>query len=606
MQNLKKQDLIETIEGLAQYVSRIVSEESGNILGPSQQSMVMGRLKKRMLDLGGLDPLAYKNYLTENLTLETQQLVSLMTTHHTFFFREFVHFEYLLSQMQDLVARVKKRGDRTIKVFSAACSRGQEVYSLGMFFEYHLKSFPGITYEILGADIDPESVKIAQNGVFPYKEIKSIPQIYLNGHWQRGTQEIAHFAKVKANIKDRCQFVVGNLLNQNENHLKGKKFDIIFCRNVFIYFDKEKISQSCMKLKNHLSDGGVLVTGLSESLKDIELTKTTVGPNVYSFEQQVSNPKPSLKVAKQLIPRPMRILAVDDSPSVLKLLGKIFESDPDFKLVGTAENGQRAHEFLQNHQVDAMTLDIHMPELDGVEYLRKHFSPTHPKVVVVSSASREDTRYAQKTIEFGASDFVEKPALNNLKERAEEIKNKLKMSFLNSGISTDTDIDRQFSKKFVIDSPNTKAFLWVANYSDLAKIKRLAREFPASGTPPLFIFFEGNRNFLEITKKELQSARPGKIHLLEDEPNIGVDQIFLGDFKEHFLNAAKKFTPEHLSIGLFGPSSGLVSANVSEVVGAQLLIEDHSAVSQELKDIATDIFPWTSFAHLATEFLAKE
>ncbi len=107
---------------------------------------------------------------------------------------------------------------------------------MAMLFNHHLKNYPGMSYEIVGTDIDPESVRVGKNGVYPLSEVKSIPQLYLQGNWQKGTGDIARFAKVKAHLKKNCSFEVMNLLSPDAA-IRNKKFDIIFCRNVFIYFN---------------------------------------------------------------------------------------------------------------------------------------------------------------------------------------------------------------------------------------------------------------------------------------------------------------------------------------------------------------------------------
>lgn len=601
-----------TLESLAETVSEIVAKESGNVLGPGQQSMVASRLRKRLMDLGGLSPQAYYKHLMSHYKNESLQLVSMLTTHHTFFFREFSHFEFALSRLDEVVARAKARGENKIKVLSAACSRGQEVYSLGMFLSRHLSAYPGMSFEILGTDIDPESVKIGQNGVYPYKEVKSIPQIYLQGNWQRGRGEISDFAKIKNTVKDKCSFKVMNLL-KIQDVLGREKYDMIFCRNVFIYFKSPDIAKIVDGLKKHLFDGGFLFTGLSESLKEIgPKDMNTHAPSVYSFGHLEEKPSPkqshSAAVAPQpkpvaVVPSPVRVLVVDDSPSVVKLLSKIFESDPEFELAGSAKNGLEAKEFLKNNKVDAMTLDIHMPEMDGVEYLKNNFGAGHPKVVVVSSASREDTRYAQETLRHGACDFVEKPALNNLGKRAEEIKNKIKMAFFNdsSGSRGPAEIDKSFRKDFSISRPEERARVFFANFSDLKKVKSALGELKGT-QPPVYLFFEGNGNYLDMIKSEL-GLWNSEVFEGQGEKN---GQVYICDFESHMEPVKEILKKKTSSFAVFGICSGAVFNEVAELSPGQLLLEDLPGLNEDMKELASDVFPWTSFAHVGTEFLAKE
>ena len=189
-------------------ISKIASELTGVQLGERQRSMVETRLGRRLaqLKLKNLDE--YHTYLTENFNVESRALISLLTTHHTFFFREFLHFKFLEDQAFDkLVEVARTRPDKTIRIWSAACSRGQEVYSLAMFFDKLLRErAPDVKYQILGTDVDIESVKWAQNGVYNKNEIKEVPLAYLTNNWARGTGKIADFVKVKDVLKSRCKF----------------------------------------------------------------------------------------------------------------------------------------------------------------------------------------------------------------------------------------------------------------------------------------------------------------------------------------------------------------------------------------------------------------
>ncbi len=613
MSGVLKQSNDWNIVSLANYVSELVAKESGNVLGDAQQSMVVSRLKRRLMTLGGLSPEAYFEYLTKNYEKESSQLISMLTTHHTFFFREFTHFEYLLRNLDSIVENTRARGDSTIRVLSAACSRGQEVYSLAMFFDHHLKNYPGMKYEIVGTDIDPESVKVARNGVYRYSQIKTIPTIYLTGNWLRGSGEISKFAKVNTNIKENCEFGVMNLLHPERYLVHGKKFDIIFCRNVFIYFDQASIEKIVTNFKKYLHKNALFFTGISESLKSLKVEKQTLSPSVYCFDPARAAAKPALEIARPTvtsrpvfamptIPKPIRMLVVDDSSSVVKLLSKIFEKDEDFELVGTATNGLEAMEFLKTNKVDAMTLDIHMPEMDGVEYLKKNYRMGHPHVIVVSSASREDTRYAQETLNNGACDFVEKPALNNLAERSEEIKNKIKMAFLNAKPVTPS-IDRSFQKSFDIKNVQNKARYFVGSFSDKKKIIATLKELRGD-QPPAFIFFEGNGNFLDMISEEFKEISNLKVYSPGD--SVESNCVYVCDFKEHFkaLNSSMTFNRKSLSV--FGIVSSAVENIFTELKNTQILIEDTGDINSSVKEVVSDIFPWTSFSHLGTEYLSED
>jgi len=137
---MSKNESPEMVKKVVAEVSFIVSEMAGIQLGERQESMVENRLRTRMLKLNLPTFEDYLKFLKHNQETESQALLSLLTTHHTYFFREFSHFEHLLNHgLNSMIDKARARPDKTIRVWSAACSRGQEVYSLAMFFNFHLK-----------------------------------------------------------------------------------------------------------------------------------------------------------------------------------------------------------------------------------------------------------------------------------------------------------------------------------------------------------------------------------------------------------------------------------------------------------------------------------
>jgi chemotaxis protein methyltransferase CheR len=253
-------------QDLVRIVSDIVGKITGIQLGTREANMVKSRLSTRMSELGLTSPHDYLRHLDANRVSESSALVSLLTTHHTYFFREYAQFDYLIaSGLNQIIQAAKLDGRKHLRIWSMACSRGQEVYSLAMFFSHHLKAIDEtITFEILGTDVDPESVAIAKNGVYRWEEVKGIPSIYAAGHWARGVGEISEFVKAKPSIKSPCRFEVMNLLDLKAiDGAPQRTFDLIFCRNVFIYFELEKIKSITEAIIKRLTPGGIFNIGLS-------------------------------------------------------------------------------------------------------------------------------------------------------------------------------------------------------------------------------------------------------------------------------------------------------------------------------------------------------
>lgn len=470
-----------SVHEAVKFVSAYISRVAGIQLGERQATMVESRLQKRASDLGMASLGEYLTYIRSNLDSESQPLISLLTTHHTFFFREFSHFEFLETEgLHQIIESLDKRPGVPLRVWSAACSRGQEVYSIAMMLDRYFAS-RGISrpYEVWGTDIDRDSVAICQNGVYAKQEIKEIPLPYLGNHWARGTGEIADFVKVKDSLRKNVKFSVANLVDSSTLP-KGEKFDIIFCRNVFIYFTAPQIQQISKDLLNRLQPHGFLFVGVSESLTGLDLPVQSRGASIYSHRKlapvaalsgqekvatnsptKTSAAKPSLVPTVESVSKPQskaKVLIVDDSPQIALILKKVFSADSSFEVVGVATNGVEAHQLVMKLKPDLMTLDIHMPQMGGIEYLEKHFNRvSHPPVMMVSSVSREEASLAQRALTLGACDFVEKPALHDMESRGEEIRMKLKSALrLKSPSQTPVQVS-EFDRSFAKDSQTPSA-----------------------------------------------------------------------------------------------------------------------------------------------------
>jgi len=430
---------------LIDRVSGLVHEITGVQLGERQRSMVEARISRRMIDLGLSDPRAYARYLEAHLTDETAVLVSLLTTHHTFFFREFEHFEFLREQgLRRIAAALKALGKRHLRVWTMACSRGQETYSLAMFLLQHWpQHMPGGTFEIYATDVDPESVAIAKNGVYRIDEIKSAPAVYTSRCWARGTGDIANFVRAKDVLRQVCRFDVGNLMAISAPK-PGESYDLVFCRNVFIYFTPVQIREVTARIMAFLSSHAYFVIGTTESLSGLKLPIANLGTSVYQLAPKpdvlsspmtsqvpgsgagVTKATVSTVATKTLSQSLIRVLAVDDSPTILAILKSILTKDAGFDIVGTAANGEEALQLASRLSFDVMALDIHMPVKSGVDYLQQRRVLGHPPIVMLSSIAREETTLGVKALELGAVDYVEKPSLGNMAERGDELKMKLR------------------------------------------------------------------------------------------------------------------------------------------------------------------------------------
>lgn len=404
-------------------VSAVIGNITGNVFSDKQYPMVESRLKRRCSELKLQTAEDYLRFWKTRQKEENDVLVGLLTTHFTSFFREFVHFEWLAGELPSLIARAQKENRKTLRFWSAACSKGHEVWSLCMFLDYELKRLnSAIDFVVYGSDIDDVSIKEAQNGVYHRRDIETAPRHYWENNCVRGKDDIADWYKIKSALREKTKFFKMNLLRPELP--SNEKFDVIFVRNVLIYFDRDNQIKMCKDILSHLYDHGTLITGVSESLSGLLTEIKAYGPSIY---KKISAPLPEVVAKPQSaleVPKPLKVFCIDDSPTVLTILKKVLTA-PDFEIIGTAGNGEEAIEKLKNLKPDVITLDLHMPVMDGPTFLAQTNIARKIPVVIVSSVDREDP-IISKLNNSGVTDIVEKPTLTNIAMIGEELSQKLK------------------------------------------------------------------------------------------------------------------------------------------------------------------------------------
>ena len=598
---------INTLQDLASLVNRI----SGVQLGDRQKFMIEMRIQRRMLQLGLKSEGDYLKHFHVNRESETQALISLLTTHHTFFFREASHFEFLEMQgLKKIVKVARERGDRKIRIWSSACSRGHEAWTLAMVVNRWLKqNARDIDFEVIGTDIDDESVQFASNGVYAWKEIREIPLDYLEGNWARGTGDISEYVKVRDPLRKKVRFERRNLLELGAPKTGEPRFDLVFCRNVFIYFTAEQIHSVCESLLKRTDPSGYLFVGLSESLMGQKLAIEKSGPSIYQpipasklaaggtkLRDEATPKTPEIRVPR------LKTLLVDDSPTVLRLLSEVLGNDPGFEIVGTAGNGKEAAEQIKKLKPDVMTLDIHMPEMDGIEYLTKNMNPNHPAVVVVSSVPREDSELALRALQLGARDYVEKPGIADLATRGEEIRTKLRSAWRSSrsGRNMRLDVDQAFKRVRGDRQLDGKLRILVGTSADRDRLKSWIREASKEPSPATVILTEGVDTIIDALAAEYSLGSGQSFRAVRDGSEIPNPKNFcVGDFGKCFKNLARNPAWNRISVLVFGDLSRNILDGLRSTTRANIVVEDVNG------PIASgfDIQPVTSFHYLSERHL---
>ena len=233
---------------------RLIAAYAGIKLSPHKRYMVHNRLSRR-LRACGLDSFAdYLQLVQQGASPEREAFVNSLTTNLTSFFREPHHFELLHAR-----ARAhRERETRPLRVWSSACSTGEEAWSLAMVLRE-----AGCPAEILATDIDTEALATAQAGLYPLERTATLSAERLRAHWLRGVGDNAGWATLRPELKAAVRFMPLNLQAAQWPALDA--FDAIFCRNVVIYFDREAQRQLLGRFTRVLRPGGLLAVGHAES-----------------------------------------------------------------------------------------------------------------------------------------------------------------------------------------------------------------------------------------------------------------------------------------------------------------------------------------------------
>ena len=234
---------------------------SGIILDDSKQDFIYSRLVGR---LRALKLVSFSDYIKilrdDSAGDELQIFLNALTTNFTSFFREKHHFKILTDEV--LSKYSKSRGEELL-FWSAGCSTGEEPYSIALTVcDYERRKGSSISCRVLATDLDSAVLKTASEGIYPWDSARSIAPELLKLGFYKGTGGNAGRVKLREGIKDRIQFRQLNLLG---SWPMKKLFDVIFCRNVLIYFDKETEGQLIDKFAANLKPGGILFLGHSEA-----------------------------------------------------------------------------------------------------------------------------------------------------------------------------------------------------------------------------------------------------------------------------------------------------------------------------------------------------
>lgn len=244
---------------------------AGISLSNAKMSLVSGRLARRVQHYKLSSYADYFHLLTSGkVSTEMQVCIDLLTTNETYFFREPKHFDFL----RDTILPPLK-GARPVRVWSGASSSGEEIYTIAMVLAHVLGEQP---WEVIGSDISTRVLEQARLGHYPIERAEDIPQEYLRKYCLKGVGEQAGTFLIDKSLRSHTQFFHINL---NSTLPQMDAFDVIFLRNVMIYFDMKTKQQVVARMLPMLRSGGYFIVSHSESLNGISDGVKLISPSIY-------------------------------------------------------------------------------------------------------------------------------------------------------------------------------------------------------------------------------------------------------------------------------------------------------------------------------------
>jgi chemotaxis protein methyltransferase CheR len=261
-------------------LSELIHATSGLKMPPTKQTMLEGRLRRRLAALGVGSLHDYVETLfrltAEDFDQEVIHLIDLATTNKTDFFREPSHFAFLAATA---LPEMLQEGRRRVALWSAAASTGAEAYTLAMVMEEFRREHGGPAYSILGTDICTEVLQEAAAARYPAAMIEPVPLALRRRYLLASREPHAKEVRIAPGLRANVAFARLNLMD--ERYPVPRDMDVIFCRNILIYFDKPTQQKVLQRLCRHLRPGGYLMLGHSESVVGVELPLKTLVNTVF-------------------------------------------------------------------------------------------------------------------------------------------------------------------------------------------------------------------------------------------------------------------------------------------------------------------------------------
>jgi chemotaxis protein methyltransferase CheR len=263
-------------------LSRFIEGELGIRMPDTKRVMLESRLQKRLRNYGFTDYGEYVDYVFSPEGRETEliNMIDAVTTNKTDFFREAEHFEYLVGT---IVPRAKEREgigiSRPFSIWSAGCSTGEEPYTIAMVLEEYREIDQRFTYRIFASDLSTKVLEKAMEAIYEEEKAAVVPMSFKKKYMLKSKDASKCLVRMKPLIRSRVSFARINFMD--ESYDVDPYYDVIFCRNVIIYFERRIQEAILRKLCDHLRPGSYLILGHSETLTGMDMPLKSVAPTIY-------------------------------------------------------------------------------------------------------------------------------------------------------------------------------------------------------------------------------------------------------------------------------------------------------------------------------------
>jgi chemotaxis protein methyltransferase CheR len=257
------------------WIRDFLVQRTGIELKAGKEALVVGRLDRRLRHYGLVEFAEYFRLLGQDQE-EADLVVDLLTTNETYFFRESEHFD----RLPHLLPSAAELAGRPVRVWSAAGSTGEEAYTIALTLADALGEKP---WEVVGTDISSRVLETARVGLYPITAAELIPSRLLRAHCLKGRDDNAGLFTLTSALRSRVSFQYANL---TEPFPPLGQFDVVFLRNVMIYFGNDTKRELIRRVAETLRPGGHLLIGHAESISGLEAGLQQIAPSVYRVPER--------------------------------------------------------------------------------------------------------------------------------------------------------------------------------------------------------------------------------------------------------------------------------------------------------------------------------